>query len=160
MIKLIEHKHTYFSGFRIYITGNAGYKNQSEILKFNLNLALDYLDEKSTQDKIWSYNKYLDKYSDFSFNLRKFIQKKYLKKTNKKMGNYLWIKNINNKSYVGKSVDLFKRLNKIYIYNYYIFKNKEKWLFVSYTTVVQQLYNSAIYKYGIDKIYFYILFII
>jgi hypothetical protein len=80
-IKLIEHKHAFLAGFRIYNTGNAGYKNQSEILKINLNLAQSYLDEKSTQDKILSYNKYLDKYSDFSFNHRKFIKKKYLKTT-------------------------------------------------------------------------------
>ena len=47
-IKLIEqgNKHTYFSGFRNYKTGKAGYKNQSENLKINLKLALSSLDEK------------------------------------------------------------------------------------------------------------------
>jgi hypothetical protein len=45
-IKLIEHKHTYFSGFRKYKTGFAGYKNQSENLKINLKLAQSYLDAK------------------------------------------------------------------------------------------------------------------
>ena len=51
------------------------------------------------------------------------------------MGIYLWVNNINNKSYVGKSVDLFNRLNKNYLSNSYIFlkkkqKIKTKWLFV------------------------------
>ena len=47
-IKLIEHKHTYFSGFRNYKTGKAGYtdKNQSENLKINLKLAQSSLDER------------------------------------------------------------------------------------------------------------------
>lgn len=71
------------------------------------------------------------------------------------MGNQLWINNINNKSYVGKSVDLFNRLDKIYLSNYYIFKNKEN----GYLLVIQQLYNTAIYIYGIDKFDFYILVI-
>lgn len=76
-IKLIEHKHTYFSGFRNYKTGKAGYKNKSENLKINLKLAQSSLDEKSTKDKFLSYNKYLDKYNDFSFNNRKIIKEKY-----------------------------------------------------------------------------------
>jgi hypothetical protein len=50
-----------------------------------------------TKDKFLSYNKYLDKYNDFSFKNRKIIKEKYLKK----MGIYLWVNNINNKSYVG-----------------------------------------------------------
>ena len=62
------------------------------------------------------------------------------------MGIYLWVNNINNKSYVGKSVDLFNRLNKNYLSNSDIFKNKEKLAIC-----------SAIYKYGIDKFSFYIL---
>jgi group I intron endonuclease len=124
-------------------------------LKINLKLAQSSLDplleaslgqeEKSTKDKFLSYNKYLDKYNDFSFNNRKIIKEKYLKK----MGIYLWLNNINNKSYVGKSVDLFNRLNKNYLSNSYIFKNKEKMAIC-----------SAIYKYGIDKFSFYILEII
>jgi hypothetical protein len=132
-------------------------------LKINLKLAQSSLDEKSTKDKFLSYNKYLDKYNDFSFNHRKFtlaplasansgwgrgralVKGKYLKKA----GIYLWVNNINNKSYVGKSVDLFNRLNKNYLSNYYIFKNKEKMAIC-----------SAIYKYGIDKFSFYILEII
>ena len=65
------------------------------------------------------------------------------------MGIYLWVNNINNKSYVGKSVDLFNRLNKNYLSNSDIFKNKEKLAIC-----------SAIYKYGIDKFSFYILEII
>jgi group I intron endonuclease len=65
------------------------------------------------------------------------------------MGIYLWVNNINNKSYVDKSVDLFNRLNKNYLSNSYIFKNKEKMAIC-----------SAIYKYGIDKFSFYILEII
>jgi hypothetical protein len=65
------------------------------------------------------------------------------------MGISLWVNNINNKSYVGKSVDLFNRLNKNYLSNSYIFKNKAKMAIC-----------SAIYKYGIDKFSFYILEII
>ena len=37
-------------------------------MKINLKLAQSSLDEKSTKDKFLSYNKYLDKYNDFSFN--------------------------------------------------------------------------------------------
>jgi hypothetical protein len=59
------------------------YKNQSENLKINLKLAQSSLDEKSTKDKFLSYNKYLDKYNDFSFNDRKIIKEKYLKKKQK-----------------------------------------------------------------------------
>jgi GIY-YIG catalytic domain len=73
------------------------------------------------------------------------VKGKYLKKS----GIYLWVNSINNKSYVGKSVDLFNRLNKNYLSNSYIFKNKEKMAIC-----------SAIYKYGIDKFSFYILEII
>ena len=81
-----------------------------------------------TKDKFLSYNKYLDKYNDFSFNRRKIIKEKYLKK---KTGIYLCFNNINNKSYVGKSVNLFNRLNKIYLSNSDIKKKiKKKWLFV------------------------------
>jgi excinuclease UvrABC nuclease subunit len=65
---------------------------------------------------------YLDKYSDFSIKERKIIKEKYYNKT----GIYLWVNNINNKSYVGKSVNLFNRLNKNYLSNSYIFKNKAK----------------------------------
>jgi len=48
------------------------------------------------------------------------LEKKIIK--NKKMGISLWVNNINNKSYVGKSVDLLNRLNKNYLSNSYIFK--------------------------------------
>ena len=52
-IKLIEHKQTYFSGFRHYKTGKAGYKNQSENLKIKLKLAQSSLDEISTKYKFY-----------------------------------------------------------------------------------------------------------
>ena len=51
-----------------------------------------------------SYNKYLGKYKDFSFNHRKFIKDKYKKKKQTKIGIYLWVNNLNNKSYVGKQL--------------------------------------------------------
>ena len=79
----------------------------------------------------------------FSIKNRKVIKEKYYNKT----GIYLWV--INNKSYVGKSVNLFNRLNKNYLSNSYIFKNKEKMAIC-----------AAIYKYGINKFSFYILEII
>jgi hypothetical protein len=47
-------------------------KIRVKILKINLKLAQSSLDEISTKDKFLSYNKYLDKYNDFSFNHRKF----------------------------------------------------------------------------------------
>jgi len=75
----------------------------------------------------------------------KIIKEKYYNKT----GIYLWVNNTNNKSYVGKSVNLFNRLNKNYLSNSYIFKNKAKLAIC-----------GAIYKYGINKFSFYILEII
>lgn len=58
----------------------------------------------------------------------------------------MWINNINNKSYVGKSVNLFNRLNKNYLSSFYINKNKEKMAIC-----------AAIFKYGIKNFSFYIL---
>lgn len=81
-------------------------------------------------------------YSDFSFKSRKFIKNKYYNQT----GIYLWINSINNKSYVGKSVNLFNRLNKNYLSKSYVFKNKGKMAIC-----------AAIHKYGITKFSFYIL---
>jgi len=115
-------------------------------LKINLKLALSSLVENSTKDKIWSYNKYLDKYNDFSSfrNHRKFLKENYLKKGGISLG----VNNINNKSSVGKTVELLNKYKK-YLSNSYIFKNKDKMAIC-----------SAIYKYDIDKISFYILEII
>ena len=58
----------------------------------------------------------------------------------------MWVNNINNKSYVGKSINLYNRLNKIYLSIFYINKNKEKMAIC-----------AAISKYGIDKFSFYVL---
>ena len=77
------------------------------------------------------------------------LEKLSKKNIKKKTGIYLWLNNINNKSYDGKSVNLFNRLNKIYLSNSDILKNKDKMAIC-----------SAIHKYGIDKISFYILEII
>ena len=66
-----------------------------------------------------------------------------------KSGIYLWVNNINKKSYVGKSVNIFNRLNKNYLSNSYIFKNRDKMAIC-----------AAILKYGIGNFTFYILEII
>nr|YP_010721243.1 GIY-YIG homing endonuclease [Cyathus striatus]WDS46394.1 GIY-YIG homing endonuclease [Cyathus striatus]WDS46429.1 GIY-YIG homing endonuclease [Cyathus striatus] len=89
--------------------------------------------------------KYLDKYDDFSYKNRKFIKDKYYNKR----GIYLWVNNSNNKSYVGKSVNLFNRLNKNYLSSDYINRNKNKMSIC-----------AAIYKYGIQNFSVYILEII
>ena len=62
----------------------------------------------------------------FPLIIERIIKEKYLNKN----GSYLCVNNINNNYYVGKSVNIFNRLNKNYLSNSYIFKNKEKWLFV------------------------------
>jgi group I intron endonuclease len=85
---------------------------------------------------------FIDKYIDFSFNGKKIIKQKY----NNIQGIYLWINNLNNKSYVGKSVNIFNRLNKNYLSSYYINKNKDKMAIC-----------AAILKYGIKNFTFYIL---
>jgi GIY-YIG catalytic domain len=70
--------------------------------------------------------KYLDKYNDFSYRDRTIIKQKYFKLK----GIYLWINNINNKSYVGKSVNLYLRISKYFscsaLRTNYIYTNKSK----------------------------------
>lgn len=77
----------------------------------NLILAKSPLDIKGTKDNFFnlpSINN-LDIYVDFSYSGRQIIKQKYYKV----QGIYLWINNINKRSYVGKSVNIFNRLNKI-----------------------------------------------
>jgi hypothetical protein len=107
------------------------------------------LNINDTKDRFYSLSlehtmitNFIDKYIDFSFNGKKIIKQKY----NNIQGIYLWINNLNNKSYVGKSVNIFNRLNKNYLSSYYINKNKDKMAIC-----------AAILKYGIKNFTFYIL---
>lgn len=84
---------------------------------------------------------YLDKYNDFSNSGRRIIRLKYLKK----QGIYLWINNFNNRSYVGKSVNLSIRINKYFSFNY-INNTKSKMAIC-----------GAISKYNINNFSLYIL---
>lgn len=68
---------------------------------------------------------YLDKFNEFSISSRIKIQSKY---SNKK-GIYLWVNNINNKSYVGKSMNLYQRI-LFYLKPGYIHKTHKNCLFV------------------------------
>jgi group I intron endonuclease len=92
------------------------------------------------------YIKYLDKYEMSKLlsnnDIKNSIKKKYLGKP----CIYLWVNNINNKSYVGKSINLFNRLNKNYLSNSYINRNKGKMAIC-----------GAIYKYGINNFTLYVL---
>ena len=101
---------------------------------------LPTLQLRSTGDTVEA--NYIDKYVDFSYNGRKIIKQKY----NNVQGIYLWVNNINNKSYVGKSVNLFNRLNKNYLSSNYIKRNKDKMAIC-----------AAIFKYNIKNFTFYIL---
>lgn len=78
-----------------------------------------------SKDKFSSSIEYKDKYTDFSYSGRSIIKQKY----NQIQGIYLWVNNINNRSYVGKSVNIYQRLSK-YFSPSYINNTKSKWLFV------------------------------
>jgi hypothetical protein len=65
--------------------------------------------------------KYIDKFHDFSYSGINIIKQKY----KKIKGIYLWVNNVNNKSYVGKSVNLYQRLSK-YFSSKYIKNNSKK----------------------------------
>jgi len=93
------------------------------------------------KDKFLSLINDKDCFTNFSFNGKSIIKTKY----HKKQGIYLWVNNINNRSYVGKSVNLYQRLSK-YLSTTYIQKNKNKMAIC-----------SAIDKYGIDNFTLYIL---
>lgn len=93
------------------------------------------------KDNILHYIKDKDCFTDFSFNGKSFFKTKYFKK----QGIYLWVNNTNNKSYVGKSINLYQRLSK-YLSKTYIQKTKNKMAIC-----------SAIDKYGIDNFTLYIL---
>lgn len=96
-------------------------------------------------DKISIFlNSYRDKYMDFSYSGRSAIKEKF----NKIPGIYLWLNNINNKSYVGKSVNIYQRLSKYFSKSYTI-NNKKKMAIC-----------GAIDKYGINNFTFYVLEII
>jgi hypothetical protein len=78
-------KHTDFSGFRNYKTGNAGYKNQSEIFKINLKLAQSSLDERPKLKFYLLINIYLN-IMILPLIIEKFLKKNIKKNNNKKMG--------------------------------------------------------------------------
>ena len=87
------------------------------------------------------FKSYIDKYTDFSYSERLIIKKKY----NKIPAIYLWLNNINNKSYVGKSVNVYQRMSK-YFSKKYLINNKKKMAIC-----------GAIDKYGHNNFTFYIL---
>ena len=93
------------------------------------------------KDKFLHYIKDKDCFTDFSSKGKSIIKTKYFKK----QGIYLWVNNTNNKSYVGKSVNLYQRLSK-YLSKTYIQKTKNKMGIC-----------SAIDKYGTDNFTLYIL---
>lgn len=84
------------------------------------------------------------KFTDFSFNGKKMLKRKLLKIK----GIYLFINSLNNKSYVGKSNNLYVRLTKYFSSNY-LNSNKNKMAIC-----------AAILKYGINNFKLYILEII
>jgi hypothetical protein len=96
------------------------------------------------KDKFSNSIIYADKYNDFSYIGRSEIRKKY----NKVKGIYLWINNINKRSYVGKSVNLYLRLSK-YLSSNYIYNNKTKMAIC-----------AALNKYTVKNFTFYILEIV
>ena len=87
---------------------------------------------------------YLDKYNDFSYNGRMIIKQKYLKL----QGIYLWINKINNRSYVGKSVNLYLRISKYFSIKY-----------INITKSKMSI-GGAISKYNLNNFTLYILEII
>jgi NADH-ubiquinone oxidoreductase chain 5 len=96
------------------------------------------------KDKFSSSIIYEDKYDDFSYIGRSEIRKKY----SKVQGIYLWINNVNKRSYVGKSVNLYLRLSKYLSLNY-INNNKTKMAIC-----------AALDKYTVKHFTFYILEIV
>jgi group I intron endonuclease len=81
------------------------------------------------------------KYNDFSYIGRSVLKQKYLKIP----GIYLWVNKINNKCYVGKSINLYLRFSK-YLVPSYFYNNKNK------MTIC-----GAISKYEIKLFTFYVL---
>ena len=139
----------FFVSVRYYVKNAkvcANIKNTTPLLKQHHKaeekLKKSSLETQSVKDKFNSSIKYLDRYDDFSFNNRKMIKEKYYNKR----GIYLWVNKINNKSYVGKSVNLYSRLNKNYLSSSYILKNKDKMSIC-----------AAIFKYGIENFSFFVL---
>jgi hypothetical protein len=111
--------------------------NTSKSTKNDLNI-------KGPKDKFFDFSPsidYVEKYNDFSYSGRSIIKIKYTKL----QGVYLWINNINNKSYIGKSVNLYPRLSK-YFSSYYIKNNKLKMAIC-----------GAISKHSINNFTLYIL---
>src|SRR5882762_598233 len=98
---------------------------------------------KKIRDNFSSTISYVDKYNDFSSapQGRRIIRQKYKKIP----GIYLWSNNINNKCYVGKSVNLYLRLSK-YLSTKYINDNKTKMAIC-----------GSLSKYGTNNFTFYIL---
>jgi hypothetical protein len=84
---------------------------------------------------------YLDKYNDFSYSGIRIIKLKYFKL----QGIYLLINNFNTRSYVGKSVNLYLRINKYFSFNYIN------------TTKSKMAICGAISKYNITNFSLYIL---
>ena len=81
------------------------------------------------------------KYNDFSYIGRSVLKQKYIKIP----GIYLWVNKINNKCYVGKSINLYLRFSK-YLAPSYINNNKNNMAIC-----------SAISKYEIKIFTFYVL---
>lgn len=120
------------------IIGKSSYQQD---LKNNLKLKDKIVFLKLYSDSNISYK---DKFTDFSYSGRSLIKNKY----NKTTGIYLWVHNKSNRSYVGKSVNLYQIISK-YLSPDYINKNKLKMAIC-----------SAISKYGLENFTLYILEVI
>jgi|SRR5689334_5137302 hypothetical protein len=77
--------------------------------------------EIKVKDQFLSYIENKDSFTDFSSKGKSLIKIKYYRV----QGIYLWVNNTNNRSYVGKSVNLYQRLNN-YLSKNYIMKTKNK----------------------------------
>jgi hypothetical protein len=95
-------------------------------------------------DKFNDSISYVNKYTDFSYTSRKILKQNYLKI----QGIYLFVNNLNNRSYVGKSVNLYIRFSKYFSINY-LEKNKTKMAIC-----------AALLKYSINNFSLYILEIV
>ena len=84
---------------------------------------------------------YLDKYEDFSEYGKSIIRNKYKKIA----GVYLWLNKENNRSYVGRSVNIYRRLSQ-YLSSTYISNNNKKMAIC-----------GSILKYGYTNFTFYVL---
>jgi hypothetical protein len=96
---------------------------------------------EEVKDNLSSILSNIGKYNDFNYIGRSVLKQKYQKIP----GIYLWVNKINNKCYVGKSINLYLRFSK-YLSTSYIHNNKNKMGIC-----------GAIFKYDINNFSFYVL---